>query len=297
MKRTLLAIAIGAISAGLAGGTLAQDSNTELNDDAAVGEEQAAERQSAEENANTEEQQVAAAGDDGEQADDEGEVDASVSEEELPDEGDDAEDYQEMTDDEDSNGDPSSDEQASDEQAGGEEERVAGDDESDAGEEMQTDPGEQATSAEPAAAEAEQAPQGEHTPQAGQAAEQDTDSAFEESEPTGAALDPSIASLQVSEVVGMTIVNREGETLGEVDKVLRHDDAGDLHAVVPVGGFWIFGGSEVALPLVDMELENERLVLQDIIGEDELDEMATDYDEDRYSEVDGDMTLSDAMGR
>ncbi|MCH8888517.1 MAG: PRC-barrel domain-containing protein [SAR324 cluster bacterium] len=43
MKRTLLAIAIGAISAGLAGGALAQDNAEDdngLNGDAAVGEEQ-----------------------------------------------------------------------------------------------------------------------------------------------------------------------------------------------------------------------------------------------------------------
>ncbi|QHC51322.1 PRC-barrel domain containing protein [Billgrantia tianxiuensis] len=115
--------------------------------------------------------------------------------------------------------------------------------------------------------------------------------------PTGVSLDPSIASLQVSEVEGMTIVNAEGETLGQVENVLRHDDAGDLHAIVSVGGFWIFGGSDVALPLADMRLEGEQLVLQDIIGQDELDDLATDYDEDRHSEVDGDMTLSEAMGR
>ncbi|WP_159554446.1 PRC-barrel domain-containing protein [Billgrantia tianxiuensis] len=95
----------------------------------------------------------------------------------------------------------------------------------------------------------------------------------------------------------MTIVNAEGETLGQVENVLRHDDAGDLHAIVSVGGFWIFGGSDVALPLADMRLEGEQLVLQDIIGQDELDDLATDYDEDRHSEVDGDMTLSEAMGR
>ena len=188
----------------------------------------------------------------------------SVSEEELPDEGAEAEDYEALD-----NGDETSSE------------------------------AEDATEAEtePAAEQAEQAPQGEHTPQAGQAAERDTEAGFEEMEPTGAALDPSIASLQVSDVEGMTVVNAEGETLGQVENVLRHNDAGDLHAVVPVGGFWIFGGSDVALPLANMQLEGEKLVLQDIVGQDELDDFATGYDEERYSDVDDDMTLSDAMGR
>ncbi|NLC20996.1 MAG: hypothetical protein GX771_03685, partial [Halomonadaceae bacterium] len=47
----------------------------------------------------------------------------------------------------------------------------------------------------------------------------------------------------------------------------------------------------------NMQLEGEKLVLQDIVGQDELDDFATGYDEERYSDVDDDMTLSDAMGR
>lgn len=243
MKRTSLAIAIGAISMGLAAGVLAQETDAELNDDVTAGEEQAAEPGAAQ---------------------DTQEEGGSVSEEELPDEGAEAEDYEALD-----NGDETSSE------------------------------AEDATEAEtePAAEQAEQAPQGEHTPQAGQAAERDTEAGFEEMEPTGAALDPSIASLQVSDVEGMTVVNAEGETLGQVENVLRHNDAGDLHAVVPVGGFWIFGGSDVALPLANMQLEGEKLVLQDSVGQDELDDFATGYDEERYSDVDDDMTLSDAMGR
>ncbi|MFQ3788945.1 PRC-barrel domain-containing protein [Halomonas sp. A29] len=282
MKRTLLAVAIGAISAGLVGGALAQDNEAELNDDAAMGEEQAAETQQAQEERERLEEEQDASADQEEQdaaADEEDDQsDVSVDEEELPDEGADAEDYEEVREEEAENGDQADME----------------DPEADGDEEMQTDPGEQATSAEPAA---EQAPDGEQEDQAGQAAQSDTEAGFEEMEPAGASLDPSIASMQVSEIEGMTIVNAEGETLGQVENVLRHDDAGDLHAVVSVGGFWIFGGSEVALPLADMQLEGEQLVLQDTIGQDELDGLASDYDEDRYSEVDGDMTLSDAMGR
>lgn len=120
---------------------------------------------------------------------------------------------------------------------------------------------------------------------------------FRQMGPTEVTLHPSIASLQVSEVEGMTIVNREGESLGQAQEVLRHDDAGDLHAIVSVNGFWIFGGSDVALPLADMQLEGEQLKLLEIVSKDELDDLATGYDEDRYSEVDGDMTLSEAMER
>lgn len=253
MKRTSLAIAIGAISMGLAVGVLAEDADVELNDDVTTNEEQAAEP------SDTQEEGV------------------SVSEEQLPDEGTETEDYEALDSDEETGSD---------------------DDTTDSGNETSNE-ADDATEAqtEPAAEQAEQAPEGEHTPQAGQDAERDTEAGFEEMEPTGAALDPSIASLQVSDVEGMTVVNAEGETLGQVENVLRHNDAGDLHAVVPVGGFWIFGGSDVALPLANMQLEGEKLVLQDSVGQDELDDFATGYDEERYSDVDDDMTLSDAMGR
>lgn len=261
MKRTSLAIAIGAISMGLAVGVLAEDVDVELNDDVTTNEEQAAEP------SDTQEEGV------------------SVSEEQLPDEGTETEDYEALD---------SDDETASSDN----EETDSDDDTTDSGNETSNE-ADDATEAqtEPAAEQAEQAPEGEHTPQAGQDAERDTEAGFEEMEPTGAALDPSIASLQVSDVEGMTVVNAEGETLGQVENVLRHNDAGDLHAVVPVGGFWIFGGSDVALPLANMQLEGEKLVLQDIVGQDELDDFATGYDEERYSDVDDDMTLSDAMGR
>ncbi|MCE8042187.1 hypothetical protein BZY95_01305 [Billgrantia desiderata SP1] len=280
MKRTLLAIAIGAISAGLAGGTLAQDNDIELDENGNVGEEQAAEPQNAQ--------------DESAQNDNDAETDVTVDEEELPDEGDDAEDYEELYDDA-----PADAEAADDDQEANGDDTVTdqeGDLELDVtDDETQADPGDQATTAEPDMAQDDPAAEDGDAAQAGQAAQQDPEAGFEEMGPGDVELDPSIASLQAGEVEGMTVVNMEGETLGQVENVLRHDDAGDLHAVLSVGGFWIFGGSDVALPLADMRLEGEQLVLQDIIGQDELDDLATDYDEERYSEVDGDITLAEAM--
>ncbi|QTP56262.1 hypothetical protein HNO51_17175 [Billgrantia sulfidoxydans] len=278
MKRTLLAIAIGAISAGLVGGALAQDDETATSGDTAESEEQATETQQAQEESERPEEAQEAAAEEGEQPD------VSVSEEELPDDGVDAEDYEEASDEGDraeTNGEEAPADAAPE---------AAGDDE-----EMQTDPGEQATSAEPDAQQ--QDTEGDQAQEDEQAAEGDDEAGFEESGPQEAPLDSTLASMQVSEIEGMTIVNAEGETIGEARSVLRHDDSGDLHVVVTVGGFWIFGGSDVALPLADMQVEGEQLVLQQSIGEEELDALSSDYDEDRYSEVDGDMTLSEATER
>ncbi|WP_010626721.1 PRC-barrel domain-containing protein [Halomonas sp. KM-1] len=193
MKRTLLAIAIGAISAGLAGGALAQDNAEDdngLNGDAAVGEEQ-------------------------------------------------------------TTMDPQNDDALMDEP-----------DEMDTGDDLDTAQG-------------------------------------DDLDPMGAddQLDDALRDMQVSEIEGMTVVNQEDEELGDVQSVVRDNDTGDLHVVITVGGLWGMGGSDITLPLAEMELQDDQLVTRQAYGEDELEESAQEYDEERYSEVEGDMTLGDAWGQ
>lgn len=229
MKRTLLAIAIGAISAGLAGGALAQETEdeNELNGDAPLGEEQP--------NQYSEDNQDALEQDD-------------LGEDDLDAEGDDVEDYEEMdTDDMDV-------------------------DETDA-DGMDTE-----------GMEADEAPP------------TDDGDAFDEAGPAEAMLDETLGSMQVSELEGMTVINMQDEEIGDVQEVVKHNDTGDLYAVITVGGFWGMGGTDIALPLAEMQLEDDQLVFQQTYGEDEL-ENGNEYDEERYSEVDDDMTLSEAWGR
>lgn len=110
-------------------------------------------------------------------------------------------------------------------------------------------------------------------------------------------LDDALRDMQVSEIEGMTVVNQQDEEIGDVQSVVRDDDTGDLHVVITVGGLWGMGGTDITLPLADMELQDDQLVTRQPYDEDELEESAQEYDEDRYSEVDGDMTLGDAWGQ
>lgn len=198
MKRTLLAIAIGAMSAGLAGGALAQDNAEDdngLNGDAAVGEEQ-------------------------------------------------------------TTMDPQNDDALMDEPD------MDQPDEMDTGDDLGTAQG-------------------------------------DDLDPMGAdgQLDDALRDMQVSEIEGMTVVNQEDEELGDVQSVVRDNDTGELHVVITVGGLWGMGGSDITLPLAEMELQDDQLVTRQAYGEDELEESAQEYDEERYSEVEGDMTLGDAWGQ
>ncbi len=289
MKRTLLAIAIGAISAGLAGGALAQATENDTADDEQ--QEQLLDNQEAQggQEAPSDDQDEAATGGqdtDTDADEDDADLDDLDAESELPDEGDDAEDYEAIDDD--LEGDQADEDAEQDTEAEQTDDAAAqADDEA-----MPADDavGQDDTAAQPGAVG--QADEG------GQAGAAD---GFAATGPAdvgqGAQLHDSLSGLMVSEVQGMTVVNQNGDNLGRVENVVRHDDAGDLHVIITVGGFWIFGGSDVALPLADMQLEGEQLVLQDIIGEDELDGMASGYDEDRYSDVDGNLMLGEAAGR
>ncbi|MGR2739334.1 PRC-barrel domain-containing protein [Billgrantia sp. Q4P2] len=115
---------------------------------------------------------------------------------------------------------------------------------------------------------------------------------------TGNQLDDSLRDKQVSEIEGMTVVNQEDEEIGDVQNVVRDNDTGDLHVVVTVGGLWGMGGTDITLPLAEMRLQDDQLVTQQAYGEEELEESAEEYDEERYTELDDDeMTLGDAWGQ
>ncbi|MCP1312893.1 MULTISPECIES: PRC-barrel domain-containing protein [unclassified Halomonas] len=102
-----------------------------------------------------------------------------------------------------------------------------------------------------------------------------------------------LMSLTISDVEGMTVVNLEGEEIGDVDNVVEHNDSGDLYAVVSVGGFWGFGATDLALPLQEMMLEEDQLVMQTPYGSDEIESAAEEYNEDDYSSIDGSMQVGE----
>lgn len=105
----------------------------------------------------------------------------------------------------------------------------------------------------------------------------------------------SLMSLQVSDLEGITVANQQGEDIGDAQHIAKHDDSGDLYAIVSVGGIWGLGATDIALPIQDMQLEDDQLVLNTDYGSDEIEDSANDYEENEYSEVDNDITLSEAQ--
>lgn len=104
----------------------------------------------------------------------------------------------------------------------------------------------------------------------------------------------SLMSHQASDLEGMTVINQEGEEVGDIQHIAKHNDSGELHAIISVGGFWGIGATEIALPLEELNLQDDQLLVDADYGGDEIEDSSDDYQEDQYSEVDSDITLSEA---
>ena len=89
--------------------------------------------------------------------------------------------------------------------------------------------------------------------------------------------------ITAAELSGMSVQNMQGETLGELDRVV--DNNGRMFGVVEHGGFLGFGETEVALPLDRLMLDEDRILLQGLT-EAEL-EALPEYDVRQDLEVDG----------
>ena len=81
-------------------------------------------------------------------------------------------------------------------------------------------------------------------------------------DPGAAAPAPEFTSLEemtVADVIGLTVVSTEGDTIGEIDYVI--EDANGASAVIGIGGFLGLGEYTVALPLSDFGYDVTQGVL------------------------------------
>lgn len=129
---------------------------------------------------------------------------------------------------------------------------------------------------------------------------QDQQDSMSQQEPSGdqqqGGQQNELMSMPASELEGMTVVNQEDEELGDVGRIAVSTQDNQVYAIISVGGFLGMGDKSVALPVQDMELQEDQLLLKTSRSEDELKQSAEDYNEEDYQTVEGDTTLSDAAG-
>ena len=95
---------------------------------------------------------------------------------------------------------------------------------------------------------------------------------------------------EAKDITDMSVVNSKGEEVGSVDTVVRSTSSNDLNAVVSVGGFLGIGEKKVAVPLKDMKIKGDKLLVPLSSTEDEL-KARREYDAKAYSDVDGDQMV------
>ncbi|NVK46774.1 MAG: PRC-barrel domain-containing protein [Rhodobacteraceae bacterium] len=96
----------------------------------------------------------------------------------------------------------------------------------------------------------------------------------------------------VSEIVGTQVLTESGEDIGEIDAIVSVD--GEVEAIVGVGGFLGIAEHDVLIEIDQFSMVDENSVMIQGATEEELKAMP-DVDLSDYEEVEGDLTLEQAM--
>lgn len=120
------------------------------------------------------------------------------------------------------------------------------------------------------------------------AAQPDRDEASQDQAAEG----DNLTSREVGEIEGYTVYSQEDdEEVGEVERVVRDTQNGDIYVVITKGGFLGFGKDEMGYTVDSLELRND----DELVVSSSEDGETGDYGSDRYEDVDGSQTLREAM--
>ena len=90
---------------------------------------------------------------------------------------------------------------------------------------------------------------------------------------------------RVSELTGKQVVNRQGEQVGDIDKIVRQGQGGQPQAVISVGGFLGMGDKEVAVPLDRLSMQEDKIVLPQEMASKSALERQPEWRKDQYQEI------------
>lgn len=114
--------------------------------------------------------------------------------------------------------------------------------------------------------------------------------------PMGAAqgINPELAEMTVAEIAGRPLLNQEGGELGNVRSVARNNQDGSLNAIVAIGGFLGFGQRQVAVPLSEIQFQENRLITTMAQTRSELRNRTTAFDEQNFETLAEQTRIADA---
>ncbi len=84
-----------------------------------------------------------------------------------------------------------------------------------------------------------------------------------------------------NQYVDKDVINKKGDKIGEVHKLVINNQTKGVEAVIGVGGLLGVGEKKVALPIEDLQPSSDKVVLNTIQTEDEL-KQATPYNNTEF---------------
>jgi|GEM_PF-6828768 len=94
----------------------------------------------------------------------------------------------------------------------------------------------------------------------------------------------SLAGMHPNELEGKTVQTQDGQTIGEIQKVVISDDTQQLAAVVDAGDFLNSSDADSAIPIGELQLQGDNVVLMSQDAKTMLQN--NKYDESKYSDAD-----------
>lgn len=98
----------------------------------------------------------------------------------------------------------------------------------------------------------------------------------------GASADTGTMAYNPEDYDGKDVINAKGDKVGEVEKLVINTGDQQVYAVVGVGGFLGIGEKDVAIPLEQLQPQDNNLTLSSGITEDEL-KNSMSYNESEFS--------------
>jgi hypothetical protein len=99
------------------------------------------------------------------------------------------------------------------------------------------------------------------------------------------------ASIDADDIDDTNVVNSAGDKIGEVEHVVRSTQDNRLYAVISVGGFLGVGDKEVAIPLNELQMRDDKLRAPLTASTQEQLKSHPEYDESRYKKVSDDQQI------
>ena len=108
-------------------------------------------------------------------------------------------------------------------------------------------------------------------------------------------LQSELMNMTAKQIEGKSLVNAQGDKLGKVQSIVQNRLTNRIEAVVSVGGFLGIGAKKVTIPVENMRLEQERLVLSEPTSKDQLKRQA-EYNKNEYKSIPEQQRLTEIAG-